>query len=324
MKLQRTASLSYIVISFLVLFFKFMAYYKTKSGALFADAIETLVNVAASLVSFWAIYMASKPKDENHPYGHGKFEYLSSSFEGGMVFIAGLGLFIESVRLFLQPRMPENLNQGLLWVSVGSFLNLALGLYLYYVGKKTQSVTIKASSVHVLSDIATTVGSMIGFTLAVTTGLVWFDSVSSLVVAVLLLVGAFRILRSSLAVLVDEQDDVSLEELARAFSSSQRPGIIDIHDVRMIRSGNFHHIDAHVVVPRFWDIQKSHDFLSEFEAAVVREYHLEGEIAFHLDPCRKEYCQNCQLAICPLRTEPFQAAIPLTKEKLKGSAPVAF
>jgi divalent metal cation (Fe/Co/Zn/Cd) transporter len=118
-------------------------------------------------------------------------------------------------------------------------------------------------------------------------------------------VESFKIVRRSVSGLTDEMDEKSLKELSEAIQKNVRPGIINIHLLRAIRSGNFHHIDAHLIVPEFWDVAKAHKVTHDFEKKVVSQYPYDGEFAFHLDPCGRKYCTACDVPDCPVRQSPF-------------------
>ncbi len=123
-------------------------------------------------------------------------------------------------------------------------------------------------------------------------------------------------MREALAVLMDEQDEEVLEKLACSLNNNRRSGIIDIHHLRVIRSGRFHHVDAHLVVPEYWDVAHVHDQTHTFENEVVQAYDFDGELAFHLDPCKKSYCSVCEVSQCPIRQKPFLQVRPFTVKSL--------
>ncbi|MNJ93322.1 Ferrous-iron efflux pump FieF [compost metagenome] len=304
------------IASILIFFLKIGAYKITGSAAVLSDALESIVNVLAALVALYVVRFASQPADHEHPYGHGKAEYFSSTFEGGMIFFAAIVIIGESIKSLIYHEAPQKLETGLIVVGVAALLNLALGLYLHRVGRKHHSEALKASGAHVLSDVYTTVGVMVGLGLVLLTDLPWIDPVVAILVGVNLAYSGFKIVRESLGGLLDEQDETSLEDLTKSLEQNRRPGIIDIHHMRAIRSGRFHHVDAHLVVPEYWDISHVHEVEQSFEADVVRDYVFDGELAFHLDPCKKSYCSVCVVENCPIRQEPFKEARPFTLKSL--------
>lgn len=308
-----------ILISFIVLALKFWAYYLSGSTALFSDALETIINVVTAIVGLFVIRYVARPKDEDHPYGHGKAEYFSAAFEGGLILFAAVAIAIEAISSFLRPTELKDIFQGLMFTLIATVLNLAMALYLKKVGQERKSIALQASSAHIMSDVATTVGVFGGLLLVKWTGWVWMDAAMALAISVHLFFVSWKILRTSIAGLTDEIDSGSLKSFAEALEKHRRPGVIDVHQVRSIRSGSFHHIDAHIVIPKFWDIASAHLFLDQFEDHVVETYPYDAEIAFHIDPCQRKYCTRCELEKCPVREFPFSALKKIEmKDLVKG------
>lgn len=305
-----------VVVSIFVLTFKALAYLHTNSQAVLSDALESIVNVTASLVALWIIHYSIEPADDEHPYGHGKVEYLSAAFEGGLVCFAGIMIIAEAVQALIKGQSIANFQAGFIYSIIASLFNLALGLYLRSIGKKHHSAALTSSGTHVLSDLWTTAGSLIGLGFVWATGMTWVDAAIAILMAIYLLVTGYKVVRSAFGGLIDEHDAESLDRLAGVLEKNRFEGIIDIHQTRMIRAGRFHHIDAHVVVPEFWDVSEAHHQTTLFEHKVVTEYHLEGEIAFHVDPCLKSYCDQCDFEPCPIRSAAFEKRHPITSKSL--------
>lgn len=294
-----------IAVSFVVLALKFFGYYISNSTAIFSDALETLINVLTAFTALFVIHFVTKPADENHPYGHGKLEFFSAAFEGGLVFFAAISIFIESVKALKSNQPIVMIEAGMVFILLASAINLVMSLVLKRVGEKSKSETLIASSVHLMSDVYTTAGVVVGLLLVKLTDLLWIDAVVSMLVACHLVMESYRIVRRSVSGLTDEMDGNSLNELSHSIQKNVKPGVINIHLLRAIRSGNFHHIDAHLIVPEFWDVAKAHRFTHEFEKNVVNDYPYDGEFAFHLDPCGRKYCAHCNVADCPVRQAQF-------------------
>lgn len=312
----KTAIIS-LVVSFVVLALKTKAYYATHSLGALSDALETVINVITAFVALYAVKVAAEPADENHPYGHGKMEYFSAAFEGGLIFFAALAILFKAIESFFVGTQVENIEAGFLYLTLATVINLLTGLHLLFAGRAQKSEALKASGKHVLSDVITTVGIVVGLGLVKLTGQLWIDSVVALLVGLWLGFEAYKIVRSNSAALLDEADEESLDELAGVIQKHRTNAVIDIHNLRMIRSGHFHHIDAHMVIPEFWDIQKAHHMAHEFESQVVSEYQYDGEFAFHLDPCQQLYCRLCSIENCHLRKTIFENQRQLTKEHMK-------
>lgn len=305
-----------LVMALVILALKFIAYFVTDSMAILSDALESIVNVVAAGFALIIMRQAVEPADKDHPYGHGKFEYLSSAFEGGLISFAAVFIIFESLQSLVRGRDLSDLGQGIVWALAAAALNLITGLVLLAVAKKEKSAALKASGQHVLSDVVTTVAAMIGLGIVYVTGANWVDSAIAILVAIGLGWTGLKLVRQSAGGLIDESDPESLRDLAGAMQKARLPGIIDLHELRMIRSGRFHHVDAHLVLPEFWDVASAHEFSNAYEDRVVQIYPYDGEIAFHVDPCKKRFCNICDLQTCPVRVRPFLAQRVLTPEQI--------
>lgn len=310
-----------VVVNTLVFLAKIYSYIITQSAAVLSDAMEGIVNVLASFIALGLVRYAAKPADEDHPYGHGKAEYISSAFEGGMIFFAAVVIILFSAQALFEGPTVKDLDVGLIWVAGTTLVNLALGVYLLKVGRRYHSDAMAASGHHVLSDVYTTLGVLIGLVIVWLTGLTWVDPVIAIVVGLQLAYSGFKIFLKSTGSLLDKQEPEDFEQLVNLFNRSRLEGIIDIHNLRMIRSGRFHHVDAHVVVPCFWSVEQAHDVTVDFETKVVSDYEFDGEIAFHLDPCKKSYCVGCSVRNCAIRGEEFGGLQEFTAKSLTQGAP---
>jgi cation diffusion facilitator family transporter len=305
-----------VVFSVLVFAIKFYAYLQTHSTAILSDALESIVNVLAAVVALFVLRAVAEPADEEHPYGHGKLEYFSAAFEGGLISFAAIVVAYGAADALIGGRVLHQISEGIAYMLAATVVNLFLAFRLRTVGKKHKSEALTASSKHIMSDVLTSLAAVVGLIIVRITGWQWLDPCVALVMALLLLRQGSRIVRSSIAGLIDESDKSSLDEFAKLFSRFRRPGMIDVHNLKFIRSGRFHHIDAHLVVPEYWDILHAHQMSDEFENMFMENYHYESEIAFHLDPCFRKYCKNCDLNECPVREAPFQTLNQFTAESL--------
>ncbi len=316
MALRKKASILSLVVSVLVFSIKLYAYHMTSSTAVLSDALESIVNVVAALVALVVINYVAQPADKEHPYGHGKVEYFSAAFEGGLIVFAAILIAFQGIMALIRGHALSELQDGMLLVGFATLLNLFLGLYLKRVSKAQMSDALAASASHILSDVVTTVGIVVGLGLVMFTGWNWIDPLLAIGVSLHLVWEGVKIVRRSVSGLIDEVDVGSLKSLTEAFDRNRRAGIINIHNLKTIRSGSFHHVDAHLVVPEFWDIATVHEITLDFEKAVVKDYPFDGEIAFHLDPCLRKYCHMCELADCSIRQEKFKAFQKFVPEDL--------
>lgn len=307
-----------LVVGILILLAKFWAHNITNSQAAYSDAMESIVNVLTAGLSLFVIYYSALPLDEDHPYGHGKVEYFSSAFEGGLIFFAAFFILYGAVRALIQGNALNDLSEGTLILAVAGTANLFLGFYLKAVGKKNRSPALIASGEHVVSDFWTSAAVVVSLITVQFSGLEWLDIFVAFAAGGYLAWTGIKLIRVSISGLMDEEDVGLLKELAAVFERHAGQGIIQIHHVRIIRAGWFHHIDAHMVVPEFWQINEAHEKLDEFEKQFIEDYSYSGEANFHLDPCRRNYCSSCDLPACPIRLKPFEKRQPIEVSDLRS------
>jgi len=294
-----------LAVSFVVLALKLLAYQQTKSSAVLSDALETVVNVIAAFAALKIIKTVLEPADKEHPYGHGKLEYFSSAFEGGLITFAAIMIAREAYLSWQNQSILTDLNLGTGILVFASVINLVTGLYLKSEGKKYHSLALEASGTHLMSDVWTTGGVIIGLILIQVTGWLWIDPIVAVLVAFVIGFEGFKLLRKSAGGLIDETDQTTLKKMSNLLEKYRSIEMIDIHDMRIMRSGPFHHVDAHVVMPEYMSIKDSHDLIETIEEKVFSEYKIAGEFAFHVDPCLKKYCDQCEIQACPIRQSDF-------------------
>jgi cation diffusion facilitator family transporter len=306
------AGLISLVVSTVLLAAKYQAYRLTGSTAVLSDALETIVNVVAAAFAVGGIVFAGRPADRNHPYGHGKIEFFSAAFEGGLISFAAIVILYEAARGLVSGTEVRDPGLGLLVVLGAGLVNLGLGWFLVRTGRRHDSLTLVADGQHVLSDSWTSAGIVVGLLLVHLTGLSWLDPVVAAAVALSLMGTGFRLVRHAAGGLLDEEDTPLLRRLIQVLEQSAGEGVIRVHHLRAIRAGRFHHVDAHLVVPEFWTVERAHDLAEDLAARVIRALGIDGELSFHTDPCHRAYCRMCDLAGCPVRKESFVGRPPLT------------
>jgi cation diffusion facilitator family transporter len=264
---------------------------------------------------------ASRPADESHPYGHGKIEFLSSGFEGGLIAFAASLIVYEAAQALWRGQEVMAIGVGLLIVLGAGVANALLGYFLLRTGRRMHSPAIEADGQHVLSDFWTSAGVIVGLGLVRVTGWQPLDPLVAVAVGGNLAIVGVRLLRRAVGGLLDESDPGLLAKLASVIQAVRTPAVIAVHRLRAIRSGGVVHVDAHVVVPRFWSVSQAHDFAGGFELELVRGVEHEAECLFHLDPCRSAYCRSCRVDPCPVRAHAFVANRDWSLETLIREAP---
>ncbi len=317
-RIRMWAAVATFFISLLVLGIKFWAFNVTHSQAIYSDALESIVNVVTAVVGIVVIYYAALPVDEDHPYGHGKVEYFSAAFEGGLITFAAIFVFIEAIKAQISGEPIHQINQGLYLIAIAGVINFGLGFALKIFGKKYASMTLVSAGTHLIIDFWTTLGAIVGIGIVKFTGLLWVDRVIAIILGLHMAKSGLQLVKQSASGLLDAEDLKILNRLAEIFEKYAGDGVIQIHHTKVIRAGWFHHIDAHVVVPEFWNVEEAHQRLDTFENNVIKDYEYGGEANFHLDPCKRNYCAVCDYQDCPVRSKPFESRMPVELAHLRS------
>ncbi|AKD55305.1 cation diffusion facilitator family transporter [Spirosoma radiotolerans] len=303
-------------LSITLLVLKFTAYFLTYSTAILSDAVESIVNVIASGFAFYSIYLAGQPRDLNHPYGHGKIEFLSSGFEGAMILSAGLVIIWQAILSIFEPKVLANLDWGFALIGLTAVANAFVGWMLIRSGKQTDSAALTADGKHLLTDTFSSVVVMIGVALVAYTGKHWIDSALSLLLAIVIIYNGFQITRQSVARLMDEADVPTLHRVVNLLNVHKDRNWIDVHNLRVQKYGADLHIDCHLTLPYYWKLNQVHEEVHHFEDTLKDGFRGEVEIFVHTDPCEKECCHYCRVANCPVRAFAFLNDVDWTPDNL--------
>ncbi|OIN57317.1 cation diffusion facilitator family transporter [Arsenicibacter rosenii] len=294
-----------LALSVTLLLLKMTAWYLTNSAAILTDALESIVNVLASGFALYSIYLAGQPRDFNHPYGHGKVEFLSSGFEGALIVSAGFFTFYTAIMSFFSPHDLKNLDWGLLLVAISTIANAATGWMLIRTGRQTDSMALIADGRHLLTDSLSSVIVLAGIGLVWLTGQAWLDSVLSLVLSIVICFNGYHLVRHATARLLDETDTPTLDRVVTLLRDNRNTTWIDVHNLRVQKYGADLHIDCHLTLPRYWELTGVHQTVNHFENTLKSGFTSEVEIFVHADPCLPDCCHYCRVADCPVRAFPF-------------------
>jgi cation diffusion facilitator family transporter len=311
---MRAGRLAFVA-SLVILGLKVAAWMLTGSTAVLSDALESTVNVVAGAILLGSLRLSAAPADRNHPYGHGKVEFFSAGVEGTLIGIAAILIGVEAARALVEGAELRQLDLGLGLVTLATLANAWIGWHLIRVGRSAHSLALEADGRHLLTDVITSVGVMVGLALVRVTGIAVFDPLIALAVAGHILVMGFRLLREAVRGLMDEADPASLGAMVAALEERRAPWCIDAHSLRAWRSGPIEHVDLHVVVPRYFDADHLHDIDQEIESALLSASGRPGEAIIHFDPCRPRHCGGCAVEPCAVRSAAFGARRPLTLER---------
>lgn len=262
---------------------KTAAWWLTGSVGLLSDALESLVNLAGALMALGMMWLAEQPADEDHAHGHGKAEYFSSAFEGFLIFLAAVSIAVSAVNRLMNPKPLEAIGIGLGVSVVASIINFATARVLLNVGKKHHSVILEADAHHLMTDVWTSAGVIVGVGLVSFSGWLWLDPVIAIIVAINIIWTGFQLMRRSASGLMDSS--VAPEVLAKleALLATYKAQGLDFHALRTRQAGNRAFVTVHVLVPGEWTVQKGHDMAERIEVEMLALLH-NGHVTTHLEP----------------------------------------
>jgi len=296
-------------ISVLLLAVKFLAYYLTHSVAILTDAMESIVNVAAGFIGLYSLYISAKPRDINHPYGHGKAEFLSAAVEGTLILSAGAIIIYKAVQHLIYPGPINSIDKGMILVGITGLVNLCVGFLGFRYGKRNQSLALVASGRHLISDSYSTFGIVAGLLLISFTKLVWIDGVIAVFFGGIIIYTGYRIVRRSIAGIMDEADEELLEKMVKAFNANRKQNWVDVHNLRVIKYGSILHVDCHLTVPWYLNVNEAHAEIEALGSIIKKELGESIELFVHSDGCLYVQCPICLKSDCPVRHHPFEKKI---------------
>jgi cation diffusion facilitator family transporter len=299
-----------VMIGGLLLVFKLLAWQLTGSNAILSDAGESVVNVLAGAFSWYSLVLSKRPRDLNHPYGHGKIEFLAAGVEGALLGLAGLIIVGKSVYNLWSPQPLQSLDLGLAITAAAGLVNYILGSMALKKGRKGNSLPLVAGGKHLQTDAWSSLAMVLGLGLVLLTGWLWLDSVVAAGFGLFLLYTSYRILQPSVAGIMDEADEVLIEQFAEVLQAHRRADWVDFHNLRLIKYGRMLHLDGHMTLPRYYDVQQAHDEIERVDALVAAEFGQRVEFFIHVDPCLPSSCSLCAQADCPVRAQAFERQLP--------------
>jgi len=305
-----------LTISFILLAGKFLAYHLTNSVGILTDAMESIVNVIAGAISLYSLYISSKPKDDDHPYGHGKIEQISASIEGILIITAGGIIIFEGINRIFEPAAIQKLDIGIIIVAGAGLINYLLGWYSIKVGKKHDSMALISSGKHLQSDTFSSIGLVLGLILLYLTHISWIDSALAIIFGGIILITGIGILRKTIGNLMDKADKKVLILLHQSITRNRKDDWMDIHNLKIIKNGTTHYIDCDLTLPWYYNIRQSHDACDELERIIEIELPNRIQLSVHSDPCNETQCKNCQLLNCQYRSQDFDSPLELTLDLL--------
>ncbi|HOK14053.1 MAG TPA: cation diffusion facilitator family transporter [Candidatus Kapabacteria bacterium] len=305
-----------VSVSIILLLCKILAYQITNSVGILTDALESIVNVVAGLLSLVSISVSIKPKDDNHPFGHGKVELLSASVEGMLIAVAGFIIIYEAVYRLFVPSEIQKLDIGIIIIAIAGLVNYIVGGYSIKVGKKYNSIALIAGGKHLQSDTYSTIGLVVGLIILYFSKLQWLDSVIAIVFGSIIAITGIKILRNTVANLMDEADALLLDEFLEIINSNKQVDWIDIKNTRILKYGDTYHIDCDLIVPWYYNINQATELTEKMKKILNDNFKENIDLAVHIFPCKPENCKNCVLSDCKHRVYPFEEKIHWTIKQI--------
>lgn len=302
----------------LVLFVgKLIAYYLTNSVGILTDALESTVNVLTGFISLYSINVALKPRDANHPFGHGKIESLSASVEGILILFAGLIIIFEAIKRLFNPSEIQQLDIGIIIIAIAGIINYILGYYSIKTGRKYDSIALVSGGKHLQSDTYSTIGLVVGLILLLITKLAWLDSAIAILFGSIIIFTGYKILKETTSNLMDEADLRVLKEILEILSKNRSKHWIDIQNLKLIKYGDTYHIDCDLTLPWFMNISDAHKEIDLLMKTVSDNYYKNIDFTIHTDECNPDLCKNCRILDCTYRTQKFSTVVEWTSDKMK-------
>ena len=298
-----------LAISIALTIVKFIAYLLTSSNAILTDAAESLVNIIAGGFALYSVILSAKPRDREHPYGHGKIEFLSAGAEGFMITAAGIFIIGKSIYGLFSPTELSRLDTGIILTAFAGIVNFIVGQLLIIKGKKWKSLPLIADGKHLRSDAITSAGLIIGLIVILITDIFWIDNIVAILFGFILIYAGYGILRKSVGGVMDEADIELINEVIIILNKNRIRDWIDFHNLRIIKYGANLHIDAHITLAYYWDLQRVHEELDKIEELINYKMGTKVELFIHPDPCVPQSCRICSKDDCPVRQHPFTTEV---------------
>lgn len=304
------------VVAVLLFVIKLVAWNLTNSLSILTDALESIINVISGFIGLYSLYLSSLPKDENHPYGHGKVEFVSAAVEGTLILVAGLIIIYECIYNLNYPHTITKLDSGIILISISAIINFGTGYFAVKTGKRNNSLALIASGKHLMSDTYSTLGIIGGLFMLSIFGYAWIDSLVAMLFAFFIIYTGYKIIRQSLAGIMDEADKELLEKMVLLLNDKRKEDWIDLHNLRIIKYGSILHLDCHLTVPWYFNVHEAHKEIDALENIVKNQFGESVELFVHTDGCLDYSCKLCALKNCTARKSDFINKIDWTVENI--------
>jgi cation diffusion facilitator family transporter len=260
--------------------------------------------------------VAAKPKDIEHPYGHGKAEFISAAAEGGLIISAGLLILYETFQNIIDKKPLQQLDTGLYIVAATAVVNYVAGFICLKRGRQNNSLALQASGKHLQIDTLSTLIIIAALMVMLFTQLMWLDKAVAFIMGIVVIYNGYKIIRKSLAGIMDEADMVLLQKMVAVLNASRKPNWIDLHNLRVIKYGTVLHIDCHLTVPWYMNVLEAHAEVEALINLIKREFGDAIEMFVHTDACLEPSCPICLKESCDKRRQPFNHKVEWSLENI--------
>ncbi|AER40764.1 MAG: cation diffusion facilitator family transporter [Flavobacteriales bacterium] len=304
-------------VAVILFFIKLITWYITSSISIFSDAMESITNIISGFIGLYSLHISSLPKDKNHPYGHGKIEFISTAIEGFLIFLVGIFILITT---FIRVKQQDTvfllrLDYGMFLMFFTAIINYCLGLFACKIGNKNGALTLIASGKHLQIDTYSTFGIVGGLILLNITKCIWIDSIISLIFSFIILYTGLKLLRYATAGIMDESDKKLLKKLSFYINERRDVHWIDLHRLKIIKYGSALHVDCHLTVPWFFNVKEANKEVRKLTKLTKDQFGNKVELSVHVDACKEYHCSSCFNSSCKMRKNSFQNKIIWTLDK---------
>lgn len=305
-----------ILLSFLIMLLKFTAWHFSGSQAILSDALESFINIATSVFTLYSLLYASRLKDNDHPYGHGKIEYLAVGFEGALIFGAGIYIIYCAVLHIIHPAPLQQVDVGIVLTAVAAAAMWWIGRFLRKKGQQLKSMPLAADGAHFHADAITSFGLLLGLLLYRLTEWLWIDPLLAISLAIYIMVSGYKLLKASIDHLLDKADLDAIRKITGTLQQRRHPAWIDVHNLRLQKFGHYLHVDCHLTMPFYYTLEEVHHQIKMLESELNSDFHNHVELFVHTDPCMQQPCNICSVADCAYRKRDFRRTIEWTPDIL--------
>ncbi|MBK8519135.1 MAG: cation transporter [Saprospiraceae bacterium] len=309
----------YIFIGGVLLFLcKIAAFFITNSVGILSDTLESTVNVVTGLITLKSLQWASKPQDEDHPYGHGKIELITASFEGVLIGIAGALIIIEAIKRISSPPLVVKIDVGIALLGATALVNYIMGRFSITEGTKNNSISLISGGRHLISDTYTTIALILGLVLYNATGFQWMDSLLAVILGFIVIYTSYTLLKDTINGLLDEADGQAISILSEQFINNRNQSWVNIHKLTYLKFGHISHVDLHLTLPWYYNVRQTTHEVSQLKT-IIRKFLPEEivDISIQSEACQNDMCRHCGME-CDYRADEFIRFSQWNRDKITG------